>query len=204
MVFGRKCPNLRMLTVRKTLFLAASLAFGFALPGFAAQDVTCEAIASAIGGPLAAMSPDPGSSPAWIDNPDARQLLCSWVTQGALKAMQGQPLSDAELADSGQILVQVMLYKDPQAVEELRLQSLRHRVPMPGAPADMWIFALEKQIVAEEQPGLMPPELRRGMVGVTVATMPLLMQVPTSFQPLTKAWSLEAGAAVIAQVERGL
>lgn len=190
------------MTVRTSLVTAAGLAF---LGTAAVADdfnVTCDDIATAIGTPLDNMHPDPSNTPAWVENPDERQLLCSWVTDSALKAMNGQALSAAELQDAGQIMAQVMIYKNPAEVEQLRSHADVHDLPFADAGADLWIFDISPEIDFTEAAGLIPPQLILHDLGVTISTMPLLMTPPTSFSDLTKGWSVEAGARVITLFER--
>lgn len=179
-----------------SVMLAAAASTSFA----AAPDITCDQIGAAIGAPITAMKPDPSAEPAWIDNPDAYQIICSWVTEPAFKMMQGGALSDAELEDVGQVLVQLFVHKDLQEIAALRREAPKHPLPMTTADPDFWVFAIGK-LDYDETAGLMPPQLYKAELATTISTMPLLMGSPRSFQPLTKGWSIQAGIQVIEMVE---
>lgn len=186
----------------KHAFFGAFLFVGAATAGAAEDlDLTCDEIAAAIGAPVNTMKPDPSSEPAWVDNPDDKQLLCAWVTEAAFKAMNGAPLTEAEGKDAGQIIAQVMIYKDPEDLEALRSLSIAHKLPMENASADMWIFDMSKEIDFAAPPILLPPQLIKHDIGVSISTMHLLMTMPVSFETLTKGWSVETSADVIAMIE---
>lgn len=171
---------------------------GFATTATAAvPEITCEDIGAAVGAPLAEMAPDPSSEPAWIDNPDAYQIICSWVTQPALRMMQGSFPDDAGLKNLGQVSVQLFAHKDAGKVSKLRDGTPVHPLPFDTPVPDAWIFAMDGPPDYSENAGLMPPELYVGGISASVSTIPLAPGLPASFAPLTKGWSVEAGLRVI-------
>lgn len=165
-----------------------------------APNISCEQIGAAIGAPITAMKPDPSTEPAWIDNPDAYQIICSWVTEPALKMMQGSMPSDAELGDVGQISAQLFVHKDLKEVGELRSNAPKHPLPASINDPDSWVFAIGA-LDYDDIAGPMPPELYKAELSTTISTLPLFMEMPKSFQSLTKGWSVQAGLRVIEMVE---
>lgn len=184
------------MTLKRLSFIA--VISGFATTASAAvPEITCEDIGAAIGAPLAEMAPDPSSDPAWIDNPDAYQIICSWVTQPALRMMQGH-FPDAEaLNNLGQVSVQLFAHKDAAKVSKLRGATPVHPLPFDTPVPDAWIFAMTGPPDYSEAAGAMPPELYLGALSASISTLPLGPGMPASFAPLTKGWSVEAGLRVI-------
>lgn len=151
----------------------------------------CDDIAKSIGAPIAALRTMPSSEPEkWRDG-DKHGVLCTWGTDTAIRAEQGQVNSISDIQNVGTVTLQISVNDNVMVESDARSVSRAFDDPRAKAIGG-WIMA-DSNLDLAGKLGMAPPQVN---VGVTTISIGVANNSAPELNSITNDWAIDAAVKV--------